>query len=326
MTMNEGRKKRTGINRDSKDHVGRLWHAHDEEKRGRLLKNFKKQATTTTTTISNNNHAMAPLPRNEVDESSHLLEDTRTRHHALQNCDDEAAEDVEEGGRKHHSSESPRNVVEVDAMLPMLSFYCYQDNNDFGNLNQLQQRSCLSRSWTAYANKLERRPLLVKSLTAFVLLGLADACAQACQHFLVPDAAGASSDAATDDQYSVGKSHLDHWDWVRSLRFGVFGLVGAPWSHYYFDWLDALLPPTPDRPCSWVTFAKLFIDQFLQAPLLLGVIMVVIRAMEAQGFSSIVEDLHHHYWGTLIANCKLNDAVVLFYDQSILFGSCIPGV
>ena len=290
-----------------------------EEKRAWLLlkKNLQnKQATATTTALptSNNNHAMAPLPRNEVDESSHLLEVTCTHQHALQNCGNETAEDVEKGRRKHHPSESARNVIEADAMLPVLSFYCYQENNDNGSLNLSQQHSCLSRSWTAYSNKLERWPLFTKSLTAFVLLGLADACAQACQHFLVQDAADPSEGVATDDQYSIDNSnHLDHWDWVRSLRFGVFGLVGAPWSHYYFDWLDALLPPTPDRPCSWVTFAKLFIDQFLQAPLLLGVIMVVIRAMEAQGFSSIVEDLRHHYWGTLVANCKLNGVVVLFF-------------
>ena len=212
---------------------------------------------------------MAPLPRNEVllvtvDERSCLL--ASQHHHALQDDDD-----VEEAAHPQKN---------LDATLP-LPVGVLTDREEDAN------RSYCSRGWTAYNHKLERWPLLVKSLTAFFLLGLADACAQGCQHL--------SGTTATTSTMS--------WDWLRSLRFGVFGLVGAPWSHYYFDVLDFLLPPTPNNPCSWVTFLKLFIDQFLQAPLLLGLIIVVLHAMEGQGCASIVHDLQDHYWTTLVANC-----------------------
>ena len=255
---------------------------------------------------------MAPLPRNEVTETSHLLEDP----YALRGAGNDEGGDIEEEIRRPHS-ESHDHVVKANSMLPNFSFYCYQGNDDeYVDLqHQLQQQSF----WKKYNNILERRPLLVKSLTAFVLLGLADVCAQTCQHFLVLDDSDDDSSSSstttesaiimTDDVVSAksndnNQHHIhDSWDFLRSLRFGIFGLVGAPWSHYYFDWLDSVLPPTPNRPCSWVTFAKLFIDQFLQAPLLLGVIMVAIGAMEAQGFSSIIRDLQHRYWGTLVANC-----------------------
>ena len=147
--------------------------------------------------------------------------------------------------------------------------------------------SMLSRGWSAYTGHLETWPLLIKSTTAFFLLALADACAQGCERL----------SAGTDEQQQ------QPFDWLRMARFGVFGLLGAPWSHYYFELLDYVLPPT-DTPCSFTTFGKLFIDQFIQAPILLAIIILVLHVMEGQGFSTMKTDLQNHYWKSLVSNCK----------------------
>ncbi len=44
-------------------------------------------------------------------------------------------------------------------------------------------------------------------------------------------------------------------DWMRVSRFAVFGLVGSPWTHYYYYWLDTVLPPTT-YPWTWTTAGK----------------------------------------------------------------------
>jgi hypothetical protein len=87
--------------------------------------------------------------------------------------------------------------------------------------------NCLARLWSSYYDSLLRRPLLVKSLTALVLMGWADLLAQAVEHL-----------RDVEDSSDV--------DWLRTLRFAIFGLVGAPWTHYYYYWLDTVLPPTPE--------------------------------------------------------------------------------
>lgn len=95
------------------------------------------------------------------------------------------------------------------------------------------RNGCLSHMWKVYFSALQRRPLLVKSITALFLMALADFLAQLVQHLRgIPDPA---------------------WvDLLRISRFGVFGLLGAPWTHYYYDWLDRTLPPTP-KPWTMTT-------------------------------------------------------------------------
>lgn len=99
--------------------------------------------------------------------------------------------------------------------------------------------SPLLRIWSSYYNALTLRPVLVKSGTALILMILADMSAQAVEHLRK---AHHGEDAV--DGPSI--------DWLRALRFGVFGLIGAPWTHYYYYWLDAVLPPT-EQPWTWTT-------------------------------------------------------------------------
>jgi hypothetical protein len=94
--------------------------------------------------------------------------------------------------------------------------------------------------WQKYYHALQDRPLIVKSITAFVLLGLADIIAQWTE--IIREI----------HQEDPSSSSLN---WNRVARFGFFGLAGAPWTHYYYAWLDRVLPPTQE-PWTWTTFSK----------------------------------------------------------------------
>lgn len=139
-------------------------------------------------------------------------------------------------------------------------------------------------SWDSYVQHLEKRPLLVKSITATLILGSADLCGQGVEHIR-------------------GTSVVPGVDWLRAARFGAFGLFGTPWSHYYYHWLDQYLPPSPD-PCTVTTFVKVFIDQFIQAPLLLAVMICALSLMKGLGFKGAKQDLKNNFIVALIANCK----------------------
>jgi len=150
------------------------------------------------------------------------------------------------------------------------------------------ETSLLWRGWIEYNLHLDQWPVVVKSVTAFLVLGLGDGSAQAGQHFVG----------------TGGGEHSMHWDYLQSLRFGVFGLIGAPWSHYYYHLLDSALPPTP-RPCSWTTAFKVFIDQFIQAPIALFFIIWGLDLMKGVVVEGEKQDLQLHYWESLVANWKL---------------------
>ena len=99
------------------------------------------------------------------------------------------------------------------------------------------------RLWEAYYAALTKYPLLVKSLTAFILLGFADVIAQTIERI--------RNMYHDDDIYPLNL--------YRVARFGFFGLAGAPWTHYYYDWLDTVLPPTVN-PWTWTTASKLHVS------------------------------------------------------------------
>jgi len=154
------------------------------------------------------------------------------------------------------------------------------------NNNPITSRRTITRlvSWDNYVQHLEKRPLLVKSITATFILGGADLCGQAVEHFR-------------------GSSVVPGVDWPRAARFAAFGLFGTPWSHYYYHWLDQYLPPSPD-PWTVTTAVKVFIDQFIQAPLLLAVMICALSLMKGQGIKGAKHDMKENFVVALIANCK----------------------
>ena len=145
---------------------------------------------------------------------------------------------------------------------------------------------CRSSAWEIYYSALEKWPLLVKSATAFLILGGGDLCAQAIEHLCGKSLSSGSG-----------------IDCLRTLRFGIVGLLGAPWSHYYFHFLDTILPPTSD-PFTKTTFLKVFIDQFIQAPLLLALMISALSLLKGGGFVAVKAEISKTYVASLIANCR----------------------
>jgi hypothetical protein len=147
-----------------------------------------------------------------------------------------------------------------------------------------------SISWDNYMHSIENFPIITKCITATIILGSADLFAQGLEYILHHD-----------------KETLPYIviDWIRTIRFGVLGLFGAPWSHFYFYWLDHYLPPS-DEPWTKRTALKVFIDQFIQAPILLALMIFALGLMKGQGFMIAKRDLSDTYVESLIANCTLN--------------------
>jgi len=142
----------------------------------------------------------------------------------------------------------------------------------------------VSDHWDNYVNAVETHPLLTKSLTAVCLFGAADGFAQGLEHVR-------------------GVSAVKGLDWLRVARFAAFGLFGAPWSHYYFHWLDHCMPPTPN-PWSITTLQKVFIDQFIQAPILLAIMICALSLMKGEGIAGMKKDMEDSFLQALIANCE----------------------
>lgn len=150
-----------------------------------------------------------------------------------------------------------------------------------GDENGLTHKRSL---WTRYCELLEHDPVLVKSLTAFVIVGSGDLGAQGMENLR-------------------GTNHTVGLDWLRVARFGAIGLFGAPWSHYYFSYLDYYLPPTV-QPFTRRTFLKVFIDQFIQAPILLFLMISGLSLLAMEGLDGVKKDIRDSFWTSLVANWK----------------------
>ena len=142
------------------------------------------------------------------------------------------------------------------------------------------------QAWTAYTDALETNPLLVKSVTAGVILGAADLAGQAVQ------------DAQSGDSTEI--------DIARTVRFAFFGLaLQAPWNHFYYMALDGAIPPTTD-PWTSTTAVKTVIDQFVQAPIFTVLIFAFLGFLEGKNVEAIKKQLDDDYSDTMVANCKKN--------------------
>lgn len=155
-------------------------------------------------------------------------------------------------------------------------------------------------TWEKYVDLVEKRPLITKSVTATLIFALADLMAQGIEHLR-----GDAEDESTD--------------WLRTARFAAFGLFGAPWSHYYFMWLDHYLPPSP-TPWTRRTFLKVAIDQFLQAPILLAIMIGALSLMKGDGFEGVKHDLGVNFIDTLIANCTSPKPLAHSFRETVVAG------
>lgn len=154
--------------------------------------------------------------------------------------------------------------------------------------------------WSSYLSALESDPLLVKSITAGVILGAADLSGQAIQQSL--SSAKDDGDGGGGDSKGGGAGGVDI---ARFVRFAFFGFVlQAPWNHYYYQLLDGALPPTPD-PFTTTTGIKVFIDQFIQAPIFTILIFGFLGLLEGKTVDDIKKQLDEDYVDTMFANWKL---------------------
>ena len=155
--------------------------------------------------------------------------------------------------------------------------------------------------WSSYLSALESDPLLVKSITAGVILGAADLSGKAIQQSLV-SAKDDSGDGGGGGSKGGGAGEVDI---ARFVRFAFFGFIlQAPWNHYYYQLLDGALPPTPD-PFTPTTGIKVFIDQFIQAPIFTILIFVFLGLLEGKTVDDVKKQLDEDYVDTMFANWKL---------------------
>ena len=147
-------------------------------------------------------------------------------------------------------------------------------------------------AWGAYNDALEASPLLVKSVTASAILGAADLAGQALE--AKQKEGDATADAADTEI-----------DWARTARFAFFGLVlQAPWNHFYYNFLDGVLPPT-EEPWTPTTGIKVVIDQAVQAPIFTVLIFSFLGFLEGKSLENIKKQLDEDYVDTMFANWKL---------------------
>merc|ERR1711966_399662 len=148
--------------------------------------------------------------------------------------------------------------------------------------------------WSSYLTALEADPLLVKSVTAGVILGAADLTGQAIQQAITIDTDNSSESG--DESASNGV------DFARFARFAFFGLVlQGPWNHFFYLLLDGALPPTPD-PFTLRTLEKVGIDQFLQAPIFTVIILAFFAVVEGKGLGYARTQVSNELGGTLVKN------------------------
>ena len=159
-------------------------------------------------------------------------------------------------------------------------------------------------AWTAYSEALEAHPLIVKSVTASVILGMADLAGQALE--------------------SAQKGEKSPIDVARTARFAFFGLVlQAPWNHFYYLLLDGTIPPT-EEPWTPTTAIKVVIDQFVQAPVFTVLIFGFLGVLEGRNLDSIQKQLKEDYADTMVANCKFQRTPV--FSQLLFLISCSEGL
>ena len=156
--------------------------------------------------------------------------------------------------------------------------------------------------WDSYTTALETDPLLVKSITAGIILGAADLAGQVFESNLQNQK---QQQQQQDDNTVATDTTPLTIDYGRMIRFGFFGLVlQAPWNHYYYLLLDTQIPPTPNEPFSITNILKIGIDQFIQAPIFTVLIFLFLGLLEGKTIETIQKQLKNDYQSTIIANCK----------------------
>jgi len=177
---------------------------------------------------------------------------------------------------------SPSNVAPSARTLSTCSH-----NNKARPVETSLKVAGISEAWSSYQAALESDPLLVKSITASVILSSADCTGQFIEKVT-------AEDGAEEKQL----------DLARVARFFLFGLLlQAPWNHFYYLFLDGQIPPT-EAPFSQTNIIKIIIDQFIQAPIFTVLIFIFLGTLEGKNSDEIQQKLKNDYPTTIVDNCK----------------------
>ncbi|KAJ3280221.1 hypothetical protein HK104_000819 [Borealophlyctis nickersoniae] len=159
----------------------------------------------------------------------------------------------------------------------------------------------LVRAWKRYLTLLETRPLITKSISAFVIGGVGDIIAQSIDppHAPVQSHLEKSSDLLTAPD---PKPKLPGfvWDKDRTLRLSLYGLVfAAPITHGWYKILDSRLGKGMDIATA---LKKVAVDQTVMAAPMTALFFGVNSAMEGCNREEIENRLRQNLWPTLKAN------------------------
>jgi len=141
--------------------------------------------------------------------------------------------------------------------------------------------------WSQYLSLLDSDLALpTKAITAALIIGSGDLTAQVLEK----------------KKASAEGVEVPETDFARVLRWATFGFfVQAPWNHFFYQILDGVLPPTAE-PFSAVTFAKVAIDQFGQAPIFTALIFVFFAVLEGRGLQSAKKQIDEELFEVLLKN------------------------
>ena len=164
----------------------------------------------------------------------------------------------------------------------------------------LSQSSGVEGPWQSYLQLLAEAPLPTKAVTAGLIIGSGDAAAQVIESSLVTsNSLDPSSEAERSAEVTTAATGVDLTRLARWAAFGFF--LQAPWNHFFYLALDGALPPT-EEPFTMTTATKVFIDQFVQAPIFTAVIFIFLAVVEGRGLNAGKRQIDEELFQVLLKN------------------------
>lgn len=183
---------------------------------------------------------------------------------------------------------------------------------------------------STYNDWITSQPLITKSVTSAIILGLADATAQTIElRQLRKQQILASEQSPLVEPPTRSSSDLE-FSISRVARFSSLGLLLiGPWNHYYYKVLDAAIPSDLDNPWTLANLGKVAIDQGLQAPFFTVFIILYLNYFSTFNLTTAVTNLKQQYVTTILDNWKLwIPATALNFalipgDYRVLYLNCV---
>ncbi|CDH49613.1 protein sym1 [Lichtheimia corymbifera JMRC:FSU:9682] len=158
--------------------------------------------------------------------------------------------------------------------------------------------------WKVYNKLLARQPILVQSITTAFLFATGDVVAQ---------------------QY-VERKGMENHDTSRTMRMAVFGgCFAGPVLGNWYRFLELNVKgSTPIK----ALVKKVAVDQFLCAPVFIGIFFSAQGLLEGKSVNEIKEKLQQGYTTAVLANYKLWPAVQLvnFYAVPLYYRLAVTNV